>query len=233
MKSHTLFMATFFTIMMLTISACSLPIKVQRIDSVSEPANGIRYILKRPRYFVGLQFSQGLLDLSNIGDEARKCFYGKNVEFKVLIGQDLDGPQLTYEVTTPNGLSAIPHILSDTELVLSTDADATLKSISAGETDKSLEFIQAIAGIALKAAGLDKPKLPPRYCAVFADPEFIKYAKKHQKLLQRHDIISDEITRLQSLGGDGQKVLQSLEAVALLRIEQKGAFSFCGLSDDL
>lgn len=210
------------------LPACSLPIKVKRIDSVNEPANGIRYILKRPVYKVGLKFKNSAFSIlktpTEIDNHIATCFEGLQaneiINIDVLIEQSLsDANPLTYEVTTPSGFFAIPHILSDTELTITTEADATLKSISAGEEDKSLEFIQAVAGIALKAAGPGFLASETTYCEVFKRPEFIKYAKNHLSIrLHLKNIKSKVDSMLASITIDNGKKVS--DAIALLREEQ-------------
>ena len=68
------------------LSACSLPIKVQKIDSFSEKANGIRYILKRPSYEVGLRIKDNefvRMDTDDkIGACVNSCLIDKDIKKK-------------------------------------------------------------------------------------------------------------------------------------------------------
>lgn len=205
------------------ITACTLPIEVKKIDSVNAPANGIRYQLKRPGYAVGLRFTEKtfetISDEKAIEEQANVCF--QDTEMDVLLEQNLEGDPLTYEVTTPNGFSAIPHILSDTNLTISTDPDATLRSISAGEDDRSLEFIQAVAGLALKAAAAAMGT-EPYYCTLFKTDGFKNYAKNHLRLVLRKKNNNEVITRLLTslTGKEGEAVAKILAAVESVRKEQ-------------
>ena len=50
------------------LSACSLPLKVTKVDSMADEVKGIRYFLKRPSYVAGLkvEFDKAeFLDYSN------------------------------------------------------------------------------------------------------------------------------------------------------------------------
>lgn len=224
MKRSPVNIITITTLMIVILSACALPITVKKIESVNAEAKGIRYILKRPSYEIGLRFEDKVFDDLNtdalIDEEATECFEERKLN--VVLKQNLSGKPLTYEVTSASGFSAIPHIFSDTEIIITTEADATLQSISAGETDKSLEFIQAIAGIALKAAGTareEKPKFP-EYCTVLNNEDFKEYAKGHLKLLQQISKNSDDIeSYLTSITIDNGK--KTSNTVAFLREEQK------------
>lgn len=220
MKRSPVNIITITTLMIIILSACSLPITVKRIESVNESANGIRYILNRPSYEIGLRFNDKVFDELNtdalIDKKAKECFMGTEIE--VILKQNLKGTPLTYEVTSASGFSAIPHIFSDTEIVITTAADATLQSITAGETDKSLEFIQAIAGIALKAAA--STKTPEPHCVLFEEKDFIDYAKEHLKLWTDIKNNSKKIeTSLNSITADNGKKISN--TVTFLREEQK------------
>lgn len=221
MKRNPVNTITITTLMIVILSACALPITVKRIESVNEPAKGIRYILNRPSYEIGLRFEDKVFDKLNtdafIDKQAALCFEDEEIE--VILKQNLSGKRLTYEVTSASGFSAIPHIFSDTEIIITTEADATLQSITAGETDKSLEFIQAIAGIAIKAAAAFAGK-PTAHCAVFFSEEFKKYAKDHLKLLKQISKNSMDLeTYLASITIDNGK--KTSNTVAFLREELK------------
>lgn len=218
MKPKAFSIITLILLLLSMLSACSLPLEVKKINSVNEKANGIRYILKRPSYDVGLRFENNQFegDLSSeesIDTAAKSCFGDTRLE--VILEQNLKGDQLTYEVTTPNGFSRIPHLLSNTVISINTDSDAKLKSFSTGETDKSLEFIQAIAGIALKAmSGLTEDEM----CKVLQRKGFIKYAKDHLRLYQLNKAYTERTKNLT------KKIIEEnddtlIKVLALLREE--------------
>ncbi len=234
-------------IVMLTLfqlAACSMPLKVNKIDSTNDVAKGIRYVIKRPSYLVAIRLKDdNILNMNTshklkprafpaLEKQAENCFVSflaktdpkthkkLILNFDVVLKQNMDGGKNIYEITTPNGFSALPHILSDTDLTITTEANAELKSISAGETDKSLEFIQAVAGLAISAV---TPATPLKYCTVFARDKFKKYLSSHLSLLKRKKLNSSRLKELEnSLGSEPiHELVKSTKAISFLREELK------------
>ncbi len=190
-------------ITVIAMSGCSMPMRVNQINSVNDPAKGIRYIVKRPGYEVGIRLDNKIFttlnDDSKIDKEVENCF-SENPNIELIVEQNLKGKELTYEITTPSGLAALPHIFSDTRMTVKTEADGTLQAVSAGETDKFLEFLQAVAGLAISAAkpAIAPPSKPkPIYCAVFNSDGFKEYAKKHLTLSIIKESLSKRLTEIQ------------------------------------
>ncbi len=115
------------------VLACGIPLKVRRVGVEGAPAadptseRGVRFRIARPAFHVSL-----------LRDETRSD--------RVVLSQRLDGPSLVYEAETRT------NPFADTEIRLGLGEDALLQSVSAGETDRSLEVVEAVLALSKAAA---------------------------------------------------------------------------------
>lgn len=145
---------------------------------------------------------------------------------QVVVRQEMNGPPLIYEVRSHTGPAALPHALANTSFTVTMLDDGSLSAVSAGEDDQTLEFVQAVAGIALEAAKslrVARATRGPLSCALFSDPAFHDYVRDHVAMERR----GLEIARLErhllaatkASASDGVK--DALESLALLRTERE------------
>lgn len=188
------------TFAIINISACSMPMRIRQITNASEPVKGLRYVVKRPSLAVSLRLDDDVytrLDtVDKINEATTNC--DTDLKFDVIVAQTLSEKFLTYEVTTPSGFAVLPHIFADTRLEVKTEPDGTLLALSAGATDKSLEFIQAIAGLAATVAKKKTiASLADRnYCKMLKTDRFKEYARKHFELLSVAKLLTGQIADL-------------------------------------
>lgn len=164
----------------------------------------MRYLLKRPSYKLVLVVN----NRGNLEEVAVDgCILPKH-EFKAVLKQELSGEPELYEVGGPGFFGTIFNIFADTNLTVTLDDGGHLVSAEAGAADKSLEFVQAVAGLAVslakKAVGpfspgyvtdTDKP-LPKCFIRDEAQKTAIKrYAQRHLTLFQRLDILRDALEK--------------------------------------
>lgn len=231
----------FLPLAVLTVlSACSLPLKVTKVESMAEPVKGVRYFLKRPSYVAGLKIDfdkAKFLDTSKLsdaklsekaikekemaifnvnsdihkflkeklspienqreengnfyfpegedpwvkGDQIKNNIYCVQIskDLSITLQQKMEGPPILFEAKsriTP------PHWFADSESSITLDDDGYLTAIMAGEDDKSLEFIQAVASLAVKAIGLS---IESSKCLKIDDDNFKVYVTRYFKLTAR------------------------------------------------
>nr|MCH9661084.1 hypothetical protein [Bacteroidota bacterium] len=213
----------------LTISSCSLPIKAVKVKS-SDSVNGVRYVLKRPSFKVGLR----LINIKNTNflkidkkvyddyndsktpiikhsinttnpdwlteyNDQEYNYYCLHPESKIQVTfqQKMTGTPFIYEVTSR---ATPPHWFADSESSIVMDDKGNLIGISAGETDRSLEFIESIAALASKSAkagAFSKKKVPDtNYCLLFIDESFHRYITEHLKLDKAKKILQINLKKL-------------------------------------
>ena len=244
------FFRLFIPLAVLTmLSACSLPLKVTKVESMAEPVKGVRYFLKRPSYVAGLKID---FDKAEFFDYSKSCMldpsskspcltpegakeiakktkiaaltadYPKNtnpwikgdqitnirniycIKFPVpeetdelpidiTLQQRMEGNPILFEAKSR---IAPPHWFADSESSITLDDNGYLTAIMAGEDDKSLEFIQAVAGLAVKAAGLFSTPSPVKavpQCLLFGDDNFHTYVTKYIKLTSRRNNLQEKL----------------------------------------
>lgn len=238
------------------VSACSLPLKVTKVESMAAPVEGVRYFLKRPSYVAGLkvEFDKAKflddVNTKNCTESSSSCSEdlkrekestreeiirfpiksNKKVEWikadQIKNIRDIYCIQIPEESKTPQPIpinitlrqtmkgdpilfeakSRItpPHWFADSESSITLDDDGYLTAIMAGEDDKSLEFIQAVAGLAVSSfglgflsKGLDDPPLiiselgnatsTKDQCLLIKNDEFHTYVTKHIELSARRN----------------------------------------------
>ena len=257
------------------LSACSLPLKVTKVDSMADEVKGVRYFLKRPSYVAGLKVdfdkaefldysntknckweepssSECPIDLKNAkgkierfpvkddsdpknkdkdsvkwikGDQITNIRDIYCVKFQVsedpkqikplpiniTLQQTMEGDPILFEAesrTTP------PHWFADSESAITLDDNGYLTAIMAGEDDKSLEFIQAVAGLAVSAVGLyaTPSNVPDNFnyssaplisklesssaknqCLLIGEKYFHDYVTKHIKLTVRKKNLEEKL----------------------------------------
>ena len=244
-------------LLMLNVSACSLPLKVEKVDSMKNKVDGVRYILKRPAYVAGLRINlkeaQFLVDpektieiestrkdidekvgltiheLQKLSGKAWATASDMNnpqknyclkveaekVPLTITLQQKMDGDPIIYEATSRK---MPPHWFADSESSITMDDDGYLTAITAGEDDKSLEFIQAVAGLAISAA---MPlAIDGGTCLLIKDEKFHKYVAEHIQLATLKTKLTDSLNEtLKNLKPSSQEMKNQLESVNLLRAE--------------
>jgi hypothetical protein len=122
----------------------------------------VRYRLNRPTTTLALRLKKEATNLDQMGTIVGGRCLPYDVE--VVIEQSMQ-EFWVYEAEYD------PNFLADTDVTLTLAEDGTLSAVSAGETDQILPFIQAVAGLAIKAAAASKaegqnrsPK--PAECAI-------------------------------------------------------------------
>jgi len=227
------------------------------------PVKGIRYYVRRPHYTLGLTVkSISKLVVYDVSAETASvaegdglalwltgkvikptdplppgpvCIAG-NTMLSFQLTQKLDGEPLLYEVRQPPWYSTIPHVFSDTNLDLTLDTQGGLASLSAGETDKTLEFIQAVAGLAVSAAKAAKAARAPSYCVEIRDTKayptdgkydaasdpFRKYVEDHRRFEGSLDADrrAEIVLEKSLLTADAKKVSETLAALKSLRDDE-------------
>ncbi len=246
-----LFIAGLF---MLNVSACSLPLKVDRVDSMNTEVKGVRYMLKRPTYMAGLRidlketqfvvdqeqinkingikkFQDGLAihSMENLSDKSwatasdmnnpqeRYCLKidGIKVPLIITLQQKMDEDFIIYEATSRN---TPPHWFADSESSITMDDDGYLTAIMAGENDKSLEFIQAVAGLAVSA--LTPADSKQVSCLLIEDEKFHKYVTEHIQLASLKTNLPDKLNKtLKNIEPNSPDMKGQLESISLLRAE--------------
>src|ERR1051325_11116419 len=90
----------------LGVSACSVPLRLKRIDDATTAASGVRFTIMRPSYKASVAMADG--------------------EYQVILEQRLDQPVI-YEATTA------PNWLASTEVSMTIEDDGHLSAIMGGE----------------------------------------------------------------------------------------------------
>jgi hypothetical protein len=199
---------------------CAGPVSVYRVQDASSFPRGIRYVLKRPSYVVGLRVK----DPTKVdGNCVPKAF-----PLQLVVTQAMKGDGVLYEARGREGLAAVLQAFADSEYSITLDASGALEAATTGETDKTLEVVQAIAGIAAKGAALgvfldeaaiEKEEELDRVC--IPEPGFARYVARHRMLLQRQQSAKAAIDRVLSAldRSDAASLETRLQAAALLRAE--------------
>ncbi|MBV6447633.1 hypothetical protein [Nitrosomonas sp.] len=230
----------------LTITACALPLKVKQVKSMKEPVNGVRYLLKRPSYSAGLRidlekatFLDSQLiknvtwkngeDFKNIEIETKPTWISSNekktmdryclqdaTSLRIALQQNMEGEPIIYEATSRN---SPPHWFADSESSITMDDEGFLTAIMAGEDDKSLEFIQAVASLAVSGAMPLATQVPS--CLLFKDKKFHNYVTEHIRLAALKESLTDNLNNtLKNLNSvSPEKMKNQLESLSLLRAE--------------
>ncbi len=203
---------------------------VRHIKDGQQSGEGIRYLLKRPSYKLVLVVN----DRNHLKGvvESKGCIPPPPEHaFETVLKQELSGEPELYEVGGPDWIGAILNVFADTNLTVTLDDSGQLVSVEAGATDKSLEFVQAVAGLvvslAKKAAGPVAPAFVERQAACFIEnptqkTAIVGYAERHLELLDRRDDIRTTLKKsFEALPDTGPTNREKiLEAIALLRTEQ-------------
>jgi hypothetical protein len=112
---------------------------------------------------------------------------------EITLQQTMEGEPILFEAesrTTP------PHWFADSESAITLDDNSYLTAIMAGEDDKSLEFIQAVAGLAVEAAKLalldDKGK-DRSQCLLIEDDNFHTYVTEYIKLAVQKSNLQEKL----------------------------------------
>jgi hypothetical protein len=247
-------------------TGCGVPLKVVRIDDPTLPVEGVRYYLRRPKYVLGLRlhdpestkifdvlgrtpvdFKAGIaihegagvpVDLVQPQLGSELCV-DEGATFDLRLSQTMDGHPVLYEVRQPPFYAKPLHAFSDTNFTITLDEPGTLSALSAGEADKTLEFVQAVSGLAVSVAkGIVKPAVTgreePFRCHVVLegdskrpDSRFQEYLREHRRLsseksrgLEARDALERAIS-----GGDPKEIGEALAALAILdqRLERTEA----------
>lgn len=234
------------------LSACSLPLKVKKVESMADEVKGVRYFLKRPSYVAGLkvEFDKAeFLDyvntknctksgsrcssdlkqakestgekivrfsidnpdsksedkdsvkwikgdqITNIRDIYCVRLLEKKPSINITLQQKMEGNPILFEAQSRT--SSLPHWFADSESSITLDDNGYLTAIMAGEDDKSLEFIQAVAGLAVSAAKTFSnfdPKAPTlNQCLLIGDDNFHKYVTKYITLTARRKNLEEKL----------------------------------------
>jgi hypothetical protein len=201
--------------------SCSMPMTVRHIENPEQSAEGVRYLLKRPSYELVLVVHRK--DLKEVASNG--CIGPKT--FDAVLKQELSGEPELYEVGGPDLIGAIANVFADTNLTVTLDDSGQLVSVEAGAADKSLEFVQAVAGLAVslaKEAVGPAPGVRETALDCFIDDKtgIEEYANRHLALLGRRDIvrrtIEESFAALPNAAPTNREKI--LEAIALLRTEQ-------------
>jgi hypothetical protein len=145
------------------------------------------------------------------------------------------GSEAIYEVRGRTGFGRLAHLFSDTNVSIVLDDSGKLASISAGETDKTLEVIAMLAGVATKAAALVEEPMSPlekgaqagegKECNLFPlDERFAAYVQMHGTVHDRIDELRAAQLRLRALMAKSgpSEVKAVMESLKLLE-EQRTA----------
>ena len=114
------------------------------------------------------------------GDQIKNNIYCVQMsDLRINLQQKMEGTPILFEAESR---TAPPHWFADSESSITLDDNGYLTAIMAGEDDKSLEFIQAVASLAVKAATLDAG---PSRCLTIDDDNFKAYVTRYFKLTAR------------------------------------------------
>ncbi len=202
---------------------------VRHIQISEQSAEGIRYLLKRPSYELVLVVNNKE-DLKEVVALEGCIHPPPEHAFEAVLKQELSGEPELYEVGGPDLIGAIANVFADTNLTVTLDDSGQLVSVEAGATDKSLEFVQAVAGLAVSLAktavgmpGADRVRTAECFIEKEKQKTAIKeYAKRHLVLLDRRDIVRKTLEKSFEALRDAEPTSREkiLEAIALLRTEQ-------------
>jgi len=173
------------------------------VTSDAQPTRGVRFLVRRPAYEVALRLDE---------TPAEKC------RFALFLTQSLDGEPIEYEAE--GGATA----LAATDISITLDGDGALSAVSAGESDKTHAFLEAVAEVAVSAA---KPAVPTADadvpCQRFGaeDPRFQRYLDRHRDLAAQLANARDALeTRRRAVhGGTGTAKLRTIASLADLARE--------------
>jgi hypothetical protein len=226
------------------IGGCGLPVSVRKVTD-SDSTRGIRYTLKRPTYVVGLRLDPNSIIDAKPGqplDAVTLCKAGPDrvcpdapgapaycvrnrSQVAVVIRQTMDGPPLQYEVGAPDFLTAIGNSFAETDFSITLADDGALSAISAGATDRSLEFIQAVAGLAVDAAKSGAGAALAQACFVIPGDDFPNYVRRQRELLAaRAEFTRTLDAAVKALPAQKPaEVADALEGIAALQTQRAAA----------
>jgi len=168
------------------------------VTSDTQPTHGVRFLVRRPAYEVALRLDE---------TASEKC------RFALFLSQSLDGEPIEYEAE--GGAT----VLAATDISITLDGDGALSAVSAGESDKIHDLLEAVAEVAVSAA---KPGLPPADpeapCQRLGqeDPRFQRYLDRHRDLAAQLANARDalETRRRAVTGGTGTAKLRTIASLA-------------------
>ena len=190
--------------------ACASPIHVVQLETLDSQARGVRYMLKRPSYAVGLQYRDP-------GKNVNGTKKPEECRFDLVVVTKMD-QRRTYEVRRPPWYVLPLHPLSNTRVSVVLDDDGALASAALNHEDHALEFVQAVAALAVKAVGVEAA--PPAMPAGYLPAET---AKRMDAYLVRKSALKDELAALRRArsvllaylaGGDPKRPTPALEGIA-------------------
>ena len=168
------------------------------MTSDAQPTHGVRFLVRRPAYEVALRLDE---------TASEKC------RFALFLTQSLDGEPIEYEAE--GGATA----LAATDVHITLDGDGALSAVSAGESDKAHEFIEAAAEVAVSAAKpVARPADPDAPCRRLGqqDPRFQRYLDRHRDLAAQLANARDalEARRRAVNGATGTAKLRTIASLA-------------------
>jgi hypothetical protein len=168
------------------------------VTSDAQPTRGVRFLVRRPAYEVALRLDE---------TASEKC------RFALFLSQSLDGEPIEYEAE--GGAS----LLAATDISITLDSDGALSAVSAGESDKAHDFIEAVADVAVSAAKpVVAPADPEAPCQRLGqqDPRFQRYLDRHRDLAAQLASARDalEARRRAVTGGTGTAKLRTIASLA-------------------
>jgi len=174
---------------------CAMPLEVRRVVDPAVETRGVRFRVQRPAYAASLRLDESEAECS----------------FQLFLTQTLDGDSLEYEAIGE------AHAFAATDVSLTEDARGNLTAVSAGETDKLHEAIEAAAGIAvsfLKPVSAEAGEEPMQVCSV-PSVELARYVEDHRKLVARRAGAKSALeTRLALVGPKtGSGVLRTISSL--------------------
>jgi hypothetical protein len=159
---------------------CTSPLKVVQLESLDQPAEGVRYALRRPVFGVGLR-------LSRFDEDAKDCF------FSLVVIQKMEDRRF-YEVRRPPWYVLPLHALSNTAVSIVLDDAGHLTSVTAEETDQTIEFVKAVAQLVVESAAFAKdPPKDSSECGILLKGET---EKKWAAYYEQRKTLGEERTQL-------------------------------------
>jgi hypothetical protein len=215
----------------LLLFGCGIPVTVKRLskeDAKKSSDAGLRYIVKRPSYAVSLRVvaeddsgTEPTLKSCQASPGASPkdpaCIKGETCNLQLTVEQKLEAEPLVFEATS--------HVnaLADSEIEFALKEDGALSSVTAGETDKSLEIIKAAVGLAktAAAASVGAPSLAylgagNASCRPFHD-QLVNYLRRHDEQIRDLDCLKARARESEKIVLSGRGGKDQLDTVAALR----------------
>lgn len=187
------------------VLSCAIPLTVRRVDpegaASATEVNGVRYKVNRPVTTIALRVPAAA-KLSDL-DGVDRC------RFEIIVEQRMTDTWI-YEAEYS------PNFLADTDATLTLREDGSLSGVSAGETDRILPFLAAVAGLAVSVATTSKPRAVEDPCPIVE----LKALVTTQKLiLEREKQARDRAATLRSKlreqpGADLEQIGKDLAALS-------------------